>query len=61
MKQFVCYCFEHTEDDIRRDVLENAGRSAILEKILAAKNTRSDGDVWGTSAVSWMLQKGTCR
>jgi hypothetical protein len=37
MKQFVCYCFEHTEDDIRRDVLENAGRSAILEKILAAK------------------------
>lgn len=37
MKQFVCYCFEHTEDDIRRDVLENAGHSAILEKILTAK------------------------
>jgi len=37
MKPFVCYCFEHTEDDIRRDVLENAGHSAILEKILTAK------------------------
>ena len=37
MNQLVCYCFEHTEDDIRRDVLENAGHSEILEKIMAAK------------------------
>jgi hypothetical protein len=37
MSQLVCYCFEYTEDDIRRDVLENAGHSAILGKILAAK------------------------
>lgn len=37
MNQFVCYCFEHTEDDIRREVLNNTGHSAILESILAAK------------------------
>lgn len=37
MDRFICYCFEHTEADIRREVLEHGGHSKILEKILAAK------------------------
>ncbi len=41
MSDFICYCFEHTEDDIRADVLANAGRSEILEKIVAAKSQGS--------------------
>ena len=36
MEEFVCWCFAHTADDIRRDALRE-GRSVILEKILAAK------------------------
>jgi len=34
---FICYCFEHTEADIRLDVLEHNGHCEILETILAAK------------------------
>lgn len=37
MSQLICYCFEHTEDDTRRDVLKNAGQSTILKTILTAK------------------------
>jgi len=37
MSRRVCYCFEHSEDEIRREVRENNGRSRILEKILAEK------------------------
>lgn len=37
VKQFVCYCFEHTEAEIRADVLAHGGHSEILETILAAK------------------------
>ena len=34
MNDLVCYCFEHTRADIKKDFLEN-GRSLILEKIMA--------------------------
>lgn len=37
MSDFICYCFEHTEENIRADVSANGGRSKILEKIVAAK------------------------
>jgi len=33
----ICYCFEHSEGEIRREVLASGGRSRILEKIRAAK------------------------
>ena len=37
MSQKVCYCFNHTDDDIREDVHNNDGESLILAKINAAK------------------------
>ncbi|GAB4179882.1 MAG: (2Fe-2S)-binding protein [Geothermobacteraceae bacterium] len=37
MPRLICYCFEHTGEEIRREVLDNNGRSLILEKILAEK------------------------
>ena len=36
MPVLVCYCFDYTEDDIRRDY-EDHGRSTILEKIKTQK------------------------
>jgi hypothetical protein len=33
----ICYCFGYSEEDITRDVLENKGRSLIMERILAEK------------------------
>lgn len=36
VKELVCYCFEYSEEDIRRDVFTN-GRSLIMEEIIAAK------------------------
>jgi hypothetical protein len=33
----ICYCFGYSEGDITRDVLENKGRSLIMERILAEK------------------------
>lgn len=38
MTRLICYCFEHTEEEIRREILGNNGRSLILEKILAEKS-----------------------
>ncbi|PNU20490.1 BFD-like (2Fe-2S) protein [Geothermobacter hydrogeniphilus] len=35
--KLICYCFAHSEDEIRRAVLEDSGRSRIMEQILAAK------------------------
>jgi hypothetical protein len=35
-KEFICYCFEYTAEDIRRDYLKN-GRSTIMEKIQVEK------------------------
>jgi hypothetical protein len=36
MNDTICYCFNYTEADIRRDLAEH-GTSTILEKILVAK------------------------
>jgi len=36
MTDFVCYCFEYSENDIRQDYLKN-GKSMILEKIQTEK------------------------
>ena len=36
MAEFVCWCFEHTAEDIRSDARMH-GRSLVLEKILAAR------------------------
>ena len=36
MKNYICYCFEHTRQDIEED-LERNGRSLIMEKIQAEK------------------------
>jgi hypothetical protein len=35
--ELVCYCFQYTALDIRRDVIEN-GRSLIMEHIAAEKS-----------------------
>lgn len=36
MKDLICYCFEHTAEDVRQDFIRN-GCSLIMEKIQAAK------------------------
>jgi hypothetical protein len=36
MSNFVCYCFEYTSEDIKKDFIVN-GRSLIMEKIMAEK------------------------
>ncbi len=36
MNELVCYCYEHTKEDIEQDFLKN-GKSLILEKIKAEK------------------------
>ncbi len=36
MSRLICYCFGHTEDDLRQDVLLH-GRSLIMERIVSAK------------------------
>ncbi len=36
MKDFICYCFKYTREDIEVDLQKN-GRSLILEKIQAEK------------------------
>jgi hypothetical protein len=33
----ICYCFGYSEDDIIKDVLENKGRSSIMERIVSEK------------------------
>jgi hypothetical protein len=38
MPRLICYCFGHTEEDLRRDVVEH-GRSLILERIVSAKKS----------------------
>jgi NAD(P)H-nitrite reductase large subunit len=34
MNEKICYCFNYTEADLVKDVLEN-GRSTIMERIMA--------------------------
>lgn len=36
-QELVCYCFGHTAEAIRHEVMANAGRSLIMERILAEK------------------------
>ena len=36
-KEIICYCFGHSVQDLRDDVLRN-GRSLIMERIAAEKN-----------------------
>jgi hypothetical protein len=36
MGKYICYCFNHTEEDIKNEVLSE-GRSLILEQIIEAK------------------------
>ena len=36
MKNFVCFCFEYTRDDIENDI-NNNGRSTIMERIMSEK------------------------
>ena len=38
MPELVCYCFEYTAEDIRRDY-EAHGHSTLLEKIKAEKKS----------------------
>ncbi|RLB84673.1 MAG: BFD-like (2Fe-2S) protein [Deltaproteobacteria bacterium] len=33
----ICYCFNYTDEDIRKDVLKN-GRSLIMEMIMREKS-----------------------
>ena len=40
MNDLICYCFEHTSEDIRQDFLTH-GHSMIMEKIKAAKKMGS--------------------
>ncbi|MCJ7807613.1 MAG: (2Fe-2S)-binding protein [Dehalococcoidia bacterium] len=37
MNAFICHCFEYTESDIRDEVLQNNGRSLLLERIVEAR------------------------
>jgi hypothetical protein len=37
MENLICYCFEYTDDDIKNDILDNNGKSTIMEKIVAEK------------------------
>lgn len=37
MKDFICYCFEYTESDIKREVFRNKGRSPLMERIIEAR------------------------
>jgi hypothetical protein len=36
MRDFICYCFKHTSEDIKRDFIAH-GRSLIMEKIMTEK------------------------
>ncbi len=37
MSKLICYCFNYTEDDIKKDFLKNNEKSTILEKIKEEK------------------------
>jgi hypothetical protein len=36
LENLICYCFEHTADDIKKDYHKN-GKSLIMEKIISEK------------------------
>ncbi|PKN38711.1 MAG: BFD-like (2Fe-2S) protein [Deltaproteobacteria bacterium HGW-Deltaproteobacteria-10] len=33
----ICYCFQYTEMDIRKDVFQNNGQSPLLDRIIAER------------------------
>ncbi|HEC31504.1 MAG: BFD-like (2Fe-2S) protein [Deltaproteobacteria bacterium] len=37
MSKLICYCWNYTDEDIRKDVFEHNGKSTIMEKIKAEK------------------------
>ena len=37
MSKTICYCYNYSDEDIRSDVLQNNGRSTILEHITEEK------------------------
>ncbi len=37
MENLICYCFGYTETDIIKDLKQNNGTSAIMERILNEK------------------------
>lgn len=37
MTDKICYCFNYSAADIKNDVVQNRGRSLLLEKIVAEK------------------------
>jgi hypothetical protein len=62
MTKTVCYCYNHSDEDIRVDVLQNNGCSTILEYIIeekrrervpasAKRNIRKLGDAFQMSTV----------
>ena len=40
-RDLVCYCFGYSEEDIIRDVMDNKGKSSILERIMNEKKNGS--------------------
>jgi hypothetical protein len=36
MRNLICYCFEYSDEDIKKDYIKN-GRSLILKKIMTEK------------------------
>ncbi|NQT74327.1 MAG: hypothetical protein HQ553_16415 [Chloroflexi bacterium] len=46
MNKLICYCFEYTESDIKDEMLQNNGKSLLLERIIEArKNDTCQCDV----------------
>jgi hypothetical protein len=47
----ICYCFNCTADDIRKD-LDSNGKSTIMESNVAEK--KKEPDAWAMSATLWI-------
>jgi hypothetical protein len=37
MDELICFCYGYTEEDIKRDLIDNKGRSSILESVAEAR------------------------
>jgi hypothetical protein len=37
MAELICYCFEYTKSDIKDEMLQNSGKSLLLERIIEAR------------------------
>lgn len=40
-EKLICYCYEYTEADIKKDLLMNNGRSLFLERIIKARENNT--------------------